>query len=198
VRGALRAARVALLAGCGAGAALLAACGAGGAADDGGAAADGAVCVGDAPAADALLVVASRSDGGAAFCGGALGLAGVTPFGLFAPDAVSAEVVLPPQATLQITLAQDPPAGPQLTFDVPGDPVTGSFGGVHDVAGFLESGGVVMPVTVHADVTSATLAAPPDGGAPDAGEARMTVTITTDCGAFSGTIDARYCGWQSP
>jgi hypothetical protein len=196
VRRALRVARAALLAGCAAAAAPLAGCGGGAAAVDAGAQDDAVVCVGDAPAADTAVEVGPPPDGGSVFCGGALALAGVTPVGVFAPDRLSAEVVLLPHATLQITLAQDPPAGPQLTFDIPGDPATGDFVGARDVAGFLERGGIVMPVTVHVDVTSATPAPQPVGGRPDAGEARMTVTITTDCGAFSGTLDARYCGWQ--
>jgi hypothetical protein len=159
---------------------------------------DGALCVGDAPAVDAALEVGPPADGGAAFCGGALALAGVTPFGPFAPDAVSVEVLLPPQPTLRVTLAQEPPAGTQLTFDVPGDAATGAFLGAHDVAGFLEGGGVVMPVMVHVDVTTATPATELDGGPPGAASASMSVVVTTDCGSFSGTIDARYCGAEPP
>jgi hypothetical protein len=155
-------------------------------------AADGEACTGDAPGVDAALEV-GPPPGAPRFCGGAIALAGVTPFGVFAPNAIASEVAPAPSAKLQITLAEDPPSGIQLTFDVPGDPATGSFEGVHDVPGFLEKDGVVMPVMIHADVKLATDALGPDGGVPT-GEARLDVTITTDCGSFSGSLVARYCG----
>ncbi|HVU50063.1 MAG TPA: hypothetical protein VHL80_05225, partial [Polyangia bacterium] len=129
------------------------------------------------------------------FCGGALALAGVTPFGVFVPDALATEIVPSPLA-LRITLAEEPPLGTQLTFDVPAGP-TGAFVGGQDVAGFIESGGTVAPVMVHVDVTSTAGTAPGDAGAPAPGEAHLDVTITTDCGSFSGSLDARVCGVAS-
>ena len=169
----------------------LAACGGGSApAPDADATDDGA-CNVAAPVVDAALEVGTPPDGPAGFCGGSIALAGVTPFGLFAPDELSTEVVPPPMAKLQVTLAQAPPSAIQLAFDVPAG-ASGGFAGAQDVAGFLESDGVVTPVMVHVDVTSAADAPSADAGVVT-GEARMDLTITSDCGPFTGSVVARYC-----
>jgi hypothetical protein len=143
-----------------------------------------------APAIDAALEVGPPADGPAGFCGGTIALAGVTPFGAFAPDALSTEIVPAPRA-LRVTLAEEPPSGIQLTFDVPAD-ATGAFEGAEDVGGFLESGGIVIPILVHVVVTGVTGTAPGDAGGP--GEVHMDLTITTDCGSFSGSLVASLCG----
>ena len=151
---------------------------------------DDGACNAAAPVVDAAREVGPPLDGPAAVCGGSITLAGVTPFGVFAPDEISAEVVPPPGAKLQVTVAESPPPGIQLAFDVPAG-ASGGFVGAQDVAGFLESGGVVVPVMIHVDVTSATDATA-DAGVVT-GEAQMNLTITSDCGAFTGSVVARYC-----
>jgi hypothetical protein len=153
---------------------------------------DDGACAAAPPALDAALEVGPPADGPAGFCGGAIELAGVTPFGPFEPTALSTEIASAPRA-LRITLAEEPPSGIQLTFDVPAD-TTGAFGGPQDVAGFVESGGVVMPIMVHVDITSAAGTAPGDAGGSAPGEVRMDLTITTDCGSFSGSLVASVCG----
>jgi hypothetical protein len=149
---------------------------------------DDGACNAAAPVVDAAREVGPPLDGPAGFCGGSIALAGVTPFGVFAPDEISAEVVPAPGAKLQVTLAETPPPGIQLAFDVPAG-ASGGFEGAQDVAGFLESDRMVVPVMVHVDVTSAT-DPPADAGT---GEAQMNLTITSDCGAFTGSVVARYC-----
>jgi len=145
-----------------------------------------------APAIDVALEVGPPADGPAGFCGGTIDLGGVTPFGAFAPTALATEIVSAPR-TLRITLAEEPPSGIQLTFDVPAG-ATGAFAGPQDVPAFLESGGIVMPIMVRVDVTSATGTAPGDAGVAAPGEVRMDLTITTDCGSFSGSLVANVCG----
>jgi hypothetical protein len=149
-------------------------------------------CAEDAPAADAVEV-----GGALPFCGGVIGLVGETPFGLFAPDAVAATIE--PGPTLRVTLAQDPPSGIQLTFDVVADS-TGSLVGVFDLTAFLEQSAQVVPVALRVDVTSATDPFLPDGGHPDGGEATMQIAVTAACDAFggtlAGTVVARYCSWD--
>jgi hypothetical protein len=172
---------------------VLAACGGATAPPDGAAVpADDGACNAAAPSVDGALEVGAPVDGPSGFCGGAVALAAVTPFGVFVPDAISAEVAPPPGAKLQVTLAEAPPSGIQLTFDVPAG-ASGGFVGTADLVGFLESGGAVVPIMVHVAVTSATAPLPPDAGMVT-GEASMDLTIDTDCGTFSGTVVARYCG----
>jgi hypothetical protein len=153
---------------------------------------DVAACDAEAPVRDGALEVASAPP----WCGGTIALSGVTPFGPFAPNAVAMRIVTAPPI-MRVTLAQDPPSGLQLAFDVQGDAQTGSFIGVRDVTGYLARGAEVMPLFVSVAVTSATPVSLPDGGRPDAGEASFGLTITTACdsfgGSFSGTVVARYC-----
>jgi hypothetical protein len=171
------------------GACALGACAGSPAAPLDGAAPDDGACSVAPPNADAAIEVGAPPDGPAAFCGGVIALAGVTPFGPFAPNALSTEIVPPPQAALRITLAQDPPSGTELTFDIAAD-ATGAFDGPHDVAGFIERGGTVRPVMVHVEVMGAPAA---DAGAA-AGQTRLDLTVTTDCGSFSGSLAAPTCG----
>jgi hypothetical protein len=178
-------------------AALEASCGSPPASID--AAADADLCGADAPIDAGTLEVSS--DAGAVFCGGTIALAGVTPFGAFAPDALNTVVNIAPGRTLAITVAENPPSGQQLAFQIGADPATGSFVGTHDVTGFLEGGDAngrqVVPVMVHVEVTSATdLPTLLDAGVADVGVARMSITVTTGCGSFSGTLVARYCGFE--
>jgi hypothetical protein len=158
---------------------------------------DVAACDAEAPLRDGAIEVGSALP----WCGGTIALSGVTPFGPFAPNAVAVTIEISPPL-MRVTLAQDPPSGQQLTFDVPGDAKTGSFVGVRDLTAFLAHGAEVMPLFLSVAVTSATPALSPDGGHPDAGEATISLTITTPCDSFSGTLSgtvvALYCDWQVP
>jgi hypothetical protein len=183
-------------------AALFAACGASTAVPDG----DGSGgviglpgCSADGPPLDEALESGPASDANSVWCGGEIELGGVTPFGVFSPTAISGSVGPPNDQYLDVTVAENPISvspGQQLTFRVPLDPNTQTYLGTHDLVGFIEDGGQVVPVAVVADITTATAPYASDGGPPNPGAARIVVTVTTDCGTLNGTLTVRYCEWQ--
>jgi hypothetical protein len=52
-------------------------------------------------------------------CGGQIWIAGVTPFGFWEANCIGAEITAPPEFSLEVILAAEPPSGPRLTFQIP-------------------------------------------------------------------------------
>jgi len=144
---------------------------------------------------DAMLA----SEVGPGVCVGDVALGGVTPLGAFAPTSATGAIGVAPRASLTILLAEDPRAplsGLELIFTILWDPVAKTYVGVHEVSGLLLGGGTGIPASIVVDVTSATAPYLSDGSHPASGEARMTITVTTGCGTFTGELVAPYCSWQ--
>ena len=144
---------------------------------------------------DAML----GSEVGPSVCVGDVALAGLTPLGAFAATGATGAIGTLPRAGLTILLAEDPKSplsGLELIFTILWDPVAKTYVGVHEVSGLLFGGGTGIHASIVVDVTSATVPYEADGSRPASGEARMTITVTTGCGTFTGALVAPYCSWQ--
>jgi hypothetical protein len=150
-------------------------------------------------------------------CGGEVAVAGSSPFGVFAPKNVRAEVGYQDCQGLRIYLetgsitdAGDD-RGQSLTIVIPydgslavsaGATVTPQSGTLH-LMGFLTSGasqGYEIPVTL--EVTSADPIAAPDGGTSQSavgppGQITARIDADSGCGHIVGSFTAPYCGWMS-
>jgi hypothetical protein len=172
---------------------------------------DLAACLEDAPAQgdavdgaldaspDGSLDVMLASEVGPGVCVGDVALGGVTPLGAFAPTSATGAIGVLPRAGLTILLAEDPKSpfsGLELIFTILWDPVAETYVGVHEVSGLLFGGGTGIHASVVVNVTNATVPYEADGSHPASGEARMTITVTTGCGTFTGALVAPYCSWQ--
>jgi hypothetical protein len=160
---------------------------------------DGSLDGSTASSLDASLDAMLGSEVGPSVCVGDVALAGVTPLGAFAPTGATGAIGASPRAGLTVLLAEDPKSpfsGLELIFTIPWDAVAKTYVGVHEVSGLVFGGGTGVHASIVVDVTSATVPYEADGSRPASGEARMTITVTTGCGTFTGALVAPYCSWQ--
>ena len=155
-----------------------------------------------ASASDASIVADDTGDG---WCGGEIAITGLTPLGPFCPTQVRADLTIGDCGrSLEIDLGNASGTGQQLGFYLAYDRLRGAWAGTYQTTASLSSGGTRLsptsfPATV--EVTSSDDPYVSDGGpttglSPPVGEIRLRLTVPTPAGTVSGTLVARFCGWN--